>query len=189
MTTGYTPAAAPMHATFGECSLGLVLVGTLPDGVAAVLIGDDTGSLGASLQQRFPATAMAGPDASARNLVDRIVSFIECPSAEVDVPLVVGGTGFQRAVWTALREIPLGATATYAQVAARIGRPGSARAVARACAANAHAVLIPCHRVVRSDGGISGYRWGTARKRAILDLERGLAADGTAHTVQVRAHR
>lgn len=189
MTPEHTPASAPMQTAFAECSLGIVLVATLPAGVAAVLIGDDAGSLRASLQQRFPAIAMTGPDAAARDLAHRVVSFIECPAGEMNVPLVVGGTGFQRAVWTALRDIPAGATATYTQVAARIGRSGSARAVAQACAANAHAVLIPCHRVVHSDGGISGYRWGTARKRAMLDRERGLAAGGTAPTVQVRAGR
>jgi AraC family transcriptional regulator, regulatory protein of adaptative response / methylated-DNA-[protein]-cysteine methyltransferase len=106
-----------------------------------------------------------------------VVAFVEAPSIGLTLPLDVRGTAFQRRVWQALREIPAGTTTTYARIAQRIGAPRAVRAVAQACASNAIAVAIPCHRVVRANGALSGYRWGVRRKRALLDRE---AASGTA---------
>lgn len=159
----------------GQSSLGAVLVATSTRGVVAVLIDDDPGLLVRMLQDRFARAELVGGDGEYEALVARIVGLIEAPghAPEPDLPLDVRGTVFQQRVWQALRAIPAGGTATYAQVAASIGAPGSARAVAGACAANLIAVAIPCHRVVRTDGDLSGYRWGVERKRALLDREAG----------------
>jgi len=123
------------------------------------------------LQDRFPKARLIGGDAEFERLVARVVGFIEAPAHGLDLPLDVRGTAFQQRVWQALRNIPAGSTATYAEIARRIGRPKAVRAVAQACATNAVAVAIPCHRVVRTDGAPSGYRWGVERKRALLARE------------------
>lgn len=154
----------------GECSLGSILVAASKRGVCAITIGDDAEGLVRDLQDRFPRAALIGGDAEFEKLVASVVGFIEAPQLGLALPLDVRGTAFQRRVWQALRKIPAGTTATYAEIAKRIGAPRSVRAVAQACAANALAVAIPCHRVVKSDGSLSGYRWGVERKRALLDL-------------------
>ncbi|MFS8137131.1 MAG: bifunctional DNA-binding transcriptional regulator/O6-methylguanine-DNA methyltransferase Ada [Thermomonas sp.] len=155
----------------GQCALGAILVARSDKGVCAISLGDDADALLRELQDRFPRAELVGGDAAFEQLVAQVVGMIEAPNIGVDLPLDVRGTAFQQRVWQALRRIPAGHTASYAQIAEAIGAPRSVRAVAGACAANTLAVAIPCHRVVRSDGGISGYRWGVARKRALLERE------------------
>ncbi len=155
------------------CVLGHVLVAATDRGVCMVELGDSTEMLASSLKHRFPEAILAGADAILATWVGRVADAIARPRTAVDLPLDIRGTVFQQAVWTALRAIPPGATASYRQVAERIGRPGAARAVARACASNRLALLVPCHRVVREDGGAGGYRWGIERKQRLLDGERG----------------
>jgi AraC family transcriptional regulator of adaptative response/methylated-DNA-[protein]-cysteine methyltransferase len=155
----------------GECSLGSILVAQSDRGVCAILIGDHPEALARELQDRFSRANLIGGDAAFEQLVAKVVGFVEAPRLGLDLPLDVRGTAFQERVWRALREIPAGSTATYAEVAARIGAPKSARAVAQACGANTLAVAIPCHRVIASDGRLSGYRWGVERKRGLLDKE------------------
>src|SRR5512143_3435843 len=155
----------------GLCSLGSILVAASGRGVCAILLGDDPDALARDLQDRFPRARLIGGDAQFEGLVARVVGFVEAPGIGLDLPLDVRGTAFQQRVWQALRAIPPGETASYSEIATRIGAPGSVRAVAGACAANSLAVAIPCHRVVRNDGGLSGYRWGVERKRALLDRE------------------
>jgi AraC family transcriptional regulator, regulatory protein of adaptative response / methylated-DNA-[protein]-cysteine methyltransferase len=160
-----------IHFAVGECSLGSILVAQSAKGVCAILLGDDPDALVRDLQDRFPRAALVGGDARFERIVARVVGFVEAPALGLDLPLDVQGTAFQQRVWQALREIPSGSTASYAEIAARIGSPTAARAVAQACAANRLAVAIPCHRVVKHDGGLSGYRWGVDRKRALLERE------------------
>lgn len=157
----------------GECSLGSILAAATRRGVCAIALGDDPDALVRDLQDRFPKAQLVGGDADFEQLVAKVVGFVESPQRGLDLPLDMRGTAFQQRVWQALREIPPGSTATYAQVAARIGAPKAVRAVAQACASNTVAVAIPCHRVVRHDGGLSGYRWGVERKRALLERETG----------------
>jgi AraC family transcriptional regulator of adaptative response/methylated-DNA-[protein]-cysteine methyltransferase len=155
----------------GECSLGSILVAASSRGVCAISLGDDPDALVRELQDRFAQATLIGGDAAFEELVARVVAFIEAPRLGLDLPLDVQGTAFQQRVWCALRKIPAGTTASYSDIAQRIGRPKSVRAVAQACAANTLAAVIPCHRVVRNDGGLSGYRWGVERKRSLLDRE------------------
>jgi AraC family transcriptional regulator, regulatory protein of adaptative response / methylated-DNA-[protein]-cysteine methyltransferase len=155
----------------GETSLGAILVASSKKGVAAILLGDDPNELVRNLQDRFPKAHLIGADRGYEALVARVVGFIEAPRIGLDLPLDVRGTAFQQRVWRALREIPVGETICYAEIARRIGSPQAARAVAGACAANNLAVAIPCHRVVRNDGSRSGYAWGVERKGALLDRE------------------
>jgi AraC family transcriptional regulator of adaptative response/methylated-DNA-[protein]-cysteine methyltransferase len=155
----------------GQCSLGAILVASSAKGVAAILLGDDPAALLRDLEERFPNARLVGGDAAYERLVAHVVGFVEAPAHGLELPLDVRGTAFQQRVWLALREIPPGTTATYSTIADKIGSPRSVRAVAGACAANAHAVAIPCHRVVRHDGGLSGYRWGVERKRELIDRE------------------
>jgi AraC family transcriptional regulator of adaptative response/methylated-DNA-[protein]-cysteine methyltransferase len=171
--TSYRAGGANTEIRFaiGECSLGSILVAASDRGVCAILMGDDPDALARDLQDRFPRADLIGGDADFEQLVARVVGLIEAPKLGLDLPLDVRGTAFQQRVWQALRKIPAGATASYSEIAARIGAPKSVRAVAQACAANALAVAIPCHRVVRNDGGLSGYRWGAERKRALLGRE------------------
>ena len=160
-----------LRYAFGACSLGQVLVAASDKGVAAIFFGDDKDSLLADLRAQFPRARLIGGDTDFEQLVAKVVAFVEDPKMGIDLPLDVRGTAFQHRVWDALRRIPVGSTASYAEIAEKIGAPGSARAVARACASNPIAVAIPCHRVVRSDGSLSGYRGGVERKRALLDKE------------------
>jgi AraC family transcriptional regulator of adaptative response/methylated-DNA-[protein]-cysteine methyltransferase len=135
------------------------------------MLGDDPEALARDLQKRFPRAELIGDDAQFEELVAKVVGFVEAPALGLDLPLDVRGTAFQQRVWQVLQEIPAGRTATYGEIAGRIGAPGAIRAVAGACAANPLAVAIPCHRVVRTDGSLSGYRWGIERKRALLERE------------------
>jgi len=155
----------------GECSLGSILVAQSAKGVCAVLLGDDPAALVRDLEDRFSHAALVGGDAAFEQTVATVIGFVEAPALGLDLPLDVRGTAFQQRVWQALREIPVGATASYTEIATRIGNANCARAVAQACAANALAVAIPCHRVVRTDGSLSGYRWGIERKRLLLKRE------------------
>jgi AraC family transcriptional regulator of adaptative response/methylated-DNA-[protein]-cysteine methyltransferase len=164
-------AGAAIRFAVGECSLGSILVARSDKGVCAILLGDDPHALVTDLQDRFPKANLIGADATFEALVAKVVGFVEAPGLGLDLPLDVRGTAFQQRVWQALREIPAGAKASYSDIARKIGAPKSVRAVAGACAANALAVAIPCHRVVRNDGALSGYRWGVERKRALLDRE------------------
>ncbi len=155
----------------GECSLGSILVAASDRGICAILLGDDPDTLARDLQDRFPQAHLIGGDADFEQLVAKVVGFVEAPALGLDLPLDVRGTAFQQRVWLALSKIPAGSTVSYAQVAQQIDSPKAVRAVAQACAANALAVAIPCHRVVRNDGALSGYRWGVERKRALLERE------------------
>ncbi len=175
---GMTPTAfraggrgAEIRFAVGECWLGSILVAATEKGVCAILLGDDPAALVRELQDRFPKARLIGGDAGFEDMVAKVVGFVEAPGLGLELPLDVRGTAFQQRVWQALREIPVGTTASYAEIAKRIGRPKSVRAVAQACASNAVAVAIPCHRVVRTDGALSGYRWGVERKQALLARE------------------
>lgn len=171
--TKYRAGGADTRIRFavGECSLGAILVALSDRGVCAILMGDDPDALARDLQDRFPRAELVGGEAAFEDLIAKVVGFVDAPGLGLDLPLDVRGTAFQERVWRALRKIPSGKTVSYAELAKRIGSPRSVRAVAQACAANSLAVAIPCHRVVRSDGGLSGYRWGVERKRALLERE------------------
>lgn len=163
-----------MHYTISHSTLGLVLVAESATGICAVLLGDDPDALRGDLRRRFPDASATAGDGSADARAAMIVRALERPAdaAEAEaLPLDLHGTAFQREVWNALRAVPAGTTATYAAIARGLGRATSARAVAQACAANPVAVLVPCHRVVRSDGAMAGYRWGGERKRVLLERE------------------
>lgn len=155
----------------GQCTLGSILVAASARGICAILIGDDPDELARDLQDRFPRADITGGDAGFERLVAQVVGFVEAPALGLDLPLDVRGTAFQQRVWSALRRIPAGRTVSYADIARRIGAPQSVRAVAGAVAANPIAVAIPCHRVIRTDGSLSGYRWGVERKKALLERE------------------
>jgi AraC family transcriptional regulator, regulatory protein of adaptative response / methylated-DNA-[protein]-cysteine methyltransferase len=176
---GMTPTAfraggdgATIRFAIGECSLGSVLVAASDQGVCAIMLGDDPDVLARDLQDRFPKARVGGGDATFDRWVAETVGLVEQPALGLDLPLDIRGTAFQVRVWEALRQIPPGSTASYAEIAERIGQPKAARAVARACAANPLAVAIPCHRVVRTDESLSGYRWGVERKAELLKRER-----------------
>lgn len=164
-------AHAEIRFAVGECSLGSILVAKSARGVCAILLGDDPESLVRDLQDRFSRATLVGGDETFEEIVARVIGFVDAPAIGLDLPLDVRGTAFQQRVWQALREIPPGSTATYSEIAARLGAPKAVRAVAQACSSNRLAVAIPCHRVVRQDGGLSGYRWGVDRKRALLKKE------------------
>ena len=175
---GMTPTAlrrggdgATIRFAVGEASLGAVLVAATDKGVSAIMLGDDPDALVRELQDRFPRAELKGGDAAFERMVAQVVGLVEGPGQRLDLPLDIRGTAFQQQVWQALRAIPPGTTATYAEIAKAVGRPKAVRAVAQACAANPLAVAIPCHRVVRTDGSLSGYRWGVERKRKLLDRE------------------
>jgi AraC family transcriptional regulator of adaptative response/methylated-DNA-[protein]-cysteine methyltransferase len=162
---------AEIRFAVGECSLGSILVAATAKGVCAILIGDDPEALVRDLQDRFPRARLIGGDAAFDRIVAEVVGFVEAPAVGLHLPLDVRGTAFQERVWRALREIPPGSKSTYGEIAARIGAPDAGRAVARARAANPLAVAIPCHRVVRRDGALSGYHWGVERKGTLLQKE------------------
>jgi AraC family transcriptional regulator, regulatory protein of adaptative response / methylated-DNA-[protein]-cysteine methyltransferase len=155
----------------GQASLGAVLVAATSKGVCAIMLGDDAHALVRDLQDRFPRAEFEGGDAEFERTVAQAVGLVEAPGQRLDLPLDIRGTAFQQRVWAALRAIPPGKTATYKEIARAIGQPAAVRAVAQACGANPLAVAIPCHRVVRTDGDLSGYRWGVERKRKLLDRE------------------
>lgn len=160
-----------MRVAVGRCSLGLALVAWTDRGVCAVLLGDDQAALTRDLEARLPDASLAAAEASADDPLSRVIALIESPRVAQPIAIDAGGTAFQRSVWAALREIPAGSTASYTELARRLGRPSAARAVAGACAANPLAVVVPCHRALRSDGSLAGYRWGVERKRALLSRE------------------
>jgi AraC family transcriptional regulator, regulatory protein of adaptative response / methylated-DNA-[protein]-cysteine methyltransferase len=164
-------AGAAIRFAIGQASLGAVLVAATDKGVCAIMLGDDPDVLVRELQDRFPRAELVGGDPEFERMVARVVGLIEAPGQRTDLPLDIRGTAFQQRVWQALRAIPPGKTATYAEIARAVGRPKAVRAVAQACAANPLAIAIPCHRVVRTDGDLSGYRWGVERKRKLLDRE------------------
>jgi AraC family transcriptional regulator of adaptative response/methylated-DNA-[protein]-cysteine methyltransferase len=175
---GMTPRAfrkgganADIRFAAGECSLGSILVAASDNGVCAISFGDEPEALVRDLQDKFPRARLIGGDADFEQLVAKVVGFVETPRIGFDLPLDVRGTAFQHRVWAALQDIPPGSTASYTEIAERIGTPKAVRAVAGACAANKIAVAIPCHRIVRTDGTISGYRWGVERKRILLERE------------------
>jgi AraC family transcriptional regulator of adaptative response/methylated-DNA-[protein]-cysteine methyltransferase len=165
-------AEIAIHFAIAECSLGSILVAQSERGVCAVLMGDDPDSLARELQDQFPKAELVGDESKFQDVVAKVIELIERPRVGIDLPLDIRGTAFQRRVWKALAQVPVGSTASYADIARLIGKPTAVRAVAQACAANTLAVVIPCHRIVRNDGGISGYRWGVERKRALLERER-----------------
>jgi AraC family transcriptional regulator, regulatory protein of adaptative response / methylated-DNA-[protein]-cysteine methyltransferase len=167
-------AGEEIHFAVGESSLGPILVATSAKGIAAILMGEDADKLVQELQDSFPKATLVGADADFEALVAKVVGYIESPTGRFDLPLDVRGTAFQQRVWKALASIPSGKTASYSEIARKLGEPQATRAVAGACAANKIAVAIPCHRVVRNDGGLSGYRWGVERKSKLLDREKAL---------------
>jgi AraC family transcriptional regulator of adaptative response/methylated-DNA-[protein]-cysteine methyltransferase len=177
-TLGMTPKrfrsggdGAAIRFAVGECTLGAILVAATDKGVCAVSLGDEPEALVRDLQDRFSKAELIGGDREFERWVAKVIGFVEAPALGLDLPLDMRGTAFQRRVWHALRKIRPGSTVSYTELAKRIGAPKAVRAVAQACASNPIAVAIPCHRVVRTDGSLSGYRWGVARKRALLDRE------------------
>jgi AraC family transcriptional regulator of adaptative response/methylated-DNA-[protein]-cysteine methyltransferase len=180
---GMTPTAfraggsgTAIRFAVGECSLGSVLVAASDKGVCAILLGDAPDALVRNLQDRFPKARLTGGDRAFDRWVAQAVGLVETPALGLGLPLDIRGTAFQLRVWEALRRIPPGSTASYREIAKRIGQPKAARAVALACAANPIAVAIPCHRVVRTDESLSGYRWGVERKAELLKRERIVAS-------------
>ncbi|HEX4422814.1 MAG TPA: bifunctional DNA-binding transcriptional regulator/O6-methylguanine-DNA methyltransferase Ada [Kofleriaceae bacterium] len=179
MTPSKYKAGGPdleIRFAIGDCSLGAILVAATARGVCAILLGDAPEALSHELERRFPRARLIGADAGFERLVAQVVGLVEQPRIGTALPLDIRGTAFQQRVWKALLRIPAGKTASYAEIATKIGAPRAVRAVAQACAANALAVAIPCHRVVRADGDLSGYRWGVERKRTLLDREAGREA-------------
>jgi AraC family transcriptional regulator, regulatory protein of adaptative response / methylated-DNA-[protein]-cysteine methyltransferase len=172
--TRYRAGGAGTEIKFavGQCSLGAILVAATAKGVCAILFGDEPSDLIRDLEDRFPRAVLHGGDPGFEDTVAQVIGLVEHPSRECHLPLDIGGTAFQQRVWHALRRIPAGQTQSYADIAQAIGQPAAVRAVAQACGANALAVAIPCHRVVRSDGAVSGYRWGIERKKDLLKRER-----------------
>ncbi|AHG20834.1 6-O-methylguanine DNA methyltransferase [Chania multitudinisentens RB-25] len=175
---GMTPKAwraggkgTQIYFALGICSLGDILVAQSEKGICAILLGDNANKLLQDLQDKFPQAELIGGDPQFEQLMAQVVGFIDTPGSNLNLPLDVRGTAFQLRVWQALREIPVGTTASYSDIAQRIGSPKAVRAVANACAVNMLAVAIPCHRVVRNDGTLSGYRWGVERKRILLNME------------------
>lgn len=164
-------AGSIIRFAVGQCSLGAILVAQSQRGICAILLGDDPDRLVRDLQDQFPKAEIIGCDGEFEQLIAQVVGFIEAPSIGLHLPLDVQGTAFQERVWRALRDIPPGATVSYTDIAERIGSPKAVRAVAQACANNHIAVAIPCHRVVRRDGDLAGYRWGVERKRELLRRE------------------
>ena len=164
-------ANAEIRYAIGESSLGLALIAASDKGVCAIFFGDDADGLARDLEKQFPRARLVGGDPAFTALAAKVVGFVEDPRAGLDLPLDIRGTAFQRRVWEALRRIPLGATATYGEIAKAIGAPKAVRAVGRACGSNPLALAIPCHRVVGSNGSLTGYRGGIERKRALLAKE------------------
>jgi AraC family transcriptional regulator of adaptative response/methylated-DNA-[protein]-cysteine methyltransferase len=162
---------AEIRFATGMCSLGCILVAATDKGVCAILLGDSPAALERDLEQRFLRATIIGGDKAFARLVARVIAFVERPGARFDLPLDVQGTAFQHRVWQALTAVPAGSTASYAEIARRIGSAKAVRAVAGACAANPVAIAIPCHRVVRGDGALAGYRWGLERKRKLIERE------------------
>lgn len=165
-------AGEAIRFAIGQSTLGAILVAATNKGICAIFLGDDPDQLAHDLQDAFPKAEITGGDRDFETMVAQVVGFVEQPARGLDLPLDIRGTAFQRQVWEALQSVPAGMTASYTDIARRIGQPKSVRAVATACAANKIAVAIPCHRIVRTDGSLSGYRWGVERKGELLQRER-----------------
>jgi AraC family transcriptional regulator of adaptative response/methylated-DNA-[protein]-cysteine methyltransferase len=172
--TTYLRGGADVQIRFAvaDSALGALLVAQSAKGIVAISLGDDPEALVQALQDRFPAAVLVGEDAAFQHMVAEVVGFVEAPQIGLNLPLDLRGTAFQQRVWQALQQIPPGQTLSYAELAGRIGAPAAVRAVAGACAANNVAVAVPCHRIIRANGGLSGYRWGVERKRDLLARER-----------------
>ncbi len=168
---GSDRAGLLIHSMVGECWLGSVLVAATDEGICAILLGDDPAALLRDLEDRFLKARLIDGDEALEEMMAKVLDFVEAPGQGLDLPLDPHGTAFQQRVWQALRAIPAGSTASYGEIAERIGAPKEAYAVGEACAANMIAIAIPCHRVVRKDGGLADYRWGFKRKRALLHRE------------------
>lgn len=160
-----------MQFAVGQCFLGAILVAESPRGICAILLGDDPEELVRGLQNQFPNAELSGGDPAFEQRVAQVVGFVEAPHLGLNLPLDIRGTAFQERVWQALLAIPAGSTVSYTELAARIGSPAAVRAVANACGKNHLAVAIPCHRVVRRNGDLAGYRWGVERKTRLLERE------------------
>lgn len=176
---GMTPAAfrrggkgMEIRYALGECSLGWVLAARSDRGVCAILLGDDPARLAHDLREGFPQANLTADEQGYEDVLAKVIRLVEHPEIGLDLPLDIRGTAFQQRVWKALRDIPAGSTASYSEIARKMDSPTSARAVAQACAANTLAIAVPCHRVVRNDGALAGYRWGIDRKQALLGRER-----------------
>lgn len=167
-------AGVTIYFALGQCSLGSVLVAQSEKGVCAISLGDEPDSLIEQFQQQYPHAILVGGDAHYEQIVAQVIGYIEHPGSTWHLPLDIQGTVFQERVWRALRDIPLGSTVSYTDIAEQLGSPKAVRAVAQACAANRLAIVIPCHRVVKRDGQLSGYRWGVARKEALILREKKL---------------
>ena len=167
-----------IHCTIVECSLGCILVAATAEGILDISLGDDPELLMHELRQRYPQSALSGGDTGDEMRAALVADYVERPAGRLELPLHIRGTAFQQQVWRALMHIPAGDTVSYGALARRIGRPGSSRAVAAACAANTLAIAIPCHRVIGSNGALCGYRWGVERKRALLNREANIAKTG-----------
>jgi AraC family transcriptional regulator of adaptative response/methylated-DNA-[protein]-cysteine methyltransferase len=155
----------------GDSDLGSVLVAVCDQAVCAILLGDDADSVVESLQQQWPNADLIASEHALQTELEQVMQLIDDPNHTVQLKLALKATAFQRSVWSSLQQIPVGSTWSYQQLAAAINRPKAVRAVANACAANRHALVIPCHRVLRADGDLSGYRWGVTRKQALLERE------------------
>jgi AraC family transcriptional regulator of adaptative response/methylated-DNA-[protein]-cysteine methyltransferase len=167
-----------LRYTTGHCRFGGLLLAICDEGVAAILLGDEDGPMVADLQQRFPKATLEEDSSGLKKDMQALLTYVDHPlgTLQLQRPLAAHGSDFQKTVWAELSKIPAGQTITYTELAKRIGNPAAVRAVAGACAANPLAMVVPCHRVLRSDGGISGYRWGVERKIKLIELERELAA-------------
>lgn len=164
-------STSPIHFISGTSSLGTLLLASSAQGLCALLLGDDLTTLERDLAQRFPGQPTPQRDEGLMPALEQLLSYLDNPLAEFDLPLDLAGSVFQRRVWDALRQIPFGKTASYQQIAQQLGQPKAFRAVANACGANPLAVIVPCHRVLRQDGSLGGYRWGLERKRQLLERE------------------
>jgi AraC family transcriptional regulator of adaptative response/methylated-DNA-[protein]-cysteine methyltransferase len=167
----YDHGSNPIRFALGKCSLGFILVATSERGLCEIALGDDPDGLARDFLARFPQAELSAGDSEFEEWVARVIGFVEMPASGLDLPLDMRGTAFQQKVWQALRQIPVGAKLSYTEIAERIGGKKTVRAVATACAANTLAVAIPCHRAIRLDGSLSGYRWGVERKAELLRRE------------------
>jgi AraC family transcriptional regulator, regulatory protein of adaptative response / methylated-DNA-[protein]-cysteine methyltransferase len=171
LTIRHEATAEDIHLAFGTFSLGIVLIAASTGGIAAILLGDNRKALHSELAAAFPRARLTSDDAGLADMVGHVVTFLDAPHKGLHLPLDIRGSALEQAVWQALREIPPGHTVTYGQIAKTLPLPATAQDVGAACAANVLAVAIPCHRVVKADGSISGYRWGVQRKRKLINRE------------------
>lgn len=164
-------AMEEIRFVFGTCSLGIVLVAASGKGVAAILLGDERNALRRELTDAFPQARLAADETGLADMAASVVAFLDAPHRGLDLPLDIRGSALEQAVWKALRDVPAGQTTTYGQIAKTLPQPATAQDVGAACAANVLAVAVPCHRVVKADGSVAGYRWGVQRKRKLINRE------------------